>query len=60
MLPSRTSDQCRSHHQKMMISHKSIDKIIKHLNKKIAKVDKKHTKSAEQTYIEHPIESEHE
>lgn len=50
-MPTRTSDQCRSHHQKMMISHKSIDKIIKHLNKKIAKHDKKQKKAAVQTEI---------
>jgi hypothetical protein len=50
-MPTRTSDQCRSHHQKMMISHKSIDKIIKHLNKKISKYDKKQKKAAVQTEI---------
>lgn len=30
------------------------------MNKKIAKIDKKQTKSADQTEIEHPLESEHE
>ena len=60
LMPSRTSDQCRSHHQKMMISHGSIDNIIKHLQKKIAKWDKKQKKRAVQTEIETPVESEME
>ena len=35
----------------MMISHKSIDKIIKHLNKKIAKWEKKQKKTVVQTEV---------
>ena len=44
----------------MMISHGSIDKIIKHLQKKIAKWDKKQKKRAVQTEIQTPVESKME
>lgn len=32
-IPSRTSTQCRSHHQKMVQKYSSIEKVIEELNK---------------------------
>lgn len=39
-LLSRDYNQCRSHHQKMILKFKSLDKLIKHLRKKIGQQDK--------------------
>lgn len=38
-IKSRTADQCRSHHQKMMKYHRSIQEIVSHIEYSEVKVE---------------------
>lgn len=43
---SRTADQCRSHHQKMMKYHNSISNIVAHIAAIEEKLDQEHSFTA--------------